>query len=200
MKVIKCRLKATGGVMQPQDVVYPKAIDAGRINADELAKLMVSNCSVSYSQVLAVLSALAEVVGDMVTLGHSVEIDGIGVLEPKVKGRVVYGEDNKPKITGGKATVSFKAAKKLKKSFRMSHSNLQATTCATMSRCQTMRRPTKPLLLLKNKVCFPSRTLLVSRAHHTVMPVVFLRKRLHEGSWSVCVLDTWIYTCNKRSR
>lgn len=117
MKVIKYRLKATGGVMQTQDVVYPKAIDAGRINADELAKLMVSNCSVSYSQVLAVLSALAEVVGDMVTLGHSVEIDGIGVLEPKVKGRVVYGENNKPKIMDGKATVSFKAAKKLGKKF-----------------------------------------------------------------------------------
>lgn len=110
MKVIKCRLKATGGVMQSQDVVYPKAIDAGRINAGELAKLMVSNCSISYSQVVAVLSALAEVVGDMMTLGHSVEIDGIGVLEPKVKGRVVYGENNKPKIMDGKATVSFKLA------------------------------------------------------------------------------------------
>lgn len=104
--------------MQSQDVVYPKAIDAGRINAGELAKLMVSNYSVSYSQVVAVLSALAEVVGDMVTLGHSVEIDGIGVLEPKVKGRVVYGENNKPKIMDGKATVSFKAAKKLGKKFQ----------------------------------------------------------------------------------
>ena len=104
--------------MQNQDVVYPITIDAGRVNAGELAKLMVSNCSVSYSQVLAVLSALAEVVGDMVTLGHSVEIDGIGMLEPKVKGKVVYGENNKPKITDGKATVTFKAAKKLEKKFQ----------------------------------------------------------------------------------
>lgn len=186
--------------MQSQDVVYPKAIDAGRINADELAKLMVSNCSVSYSQVVAVLSALAEVVGDMMTLGHSVEIDGIGVLEPKVKGRVVYGENNKPKIKDGKATVSFKAAKKLGKKFQDVSFKLASDKVRNNVTLSDDEATHKAFALAKNDVCFPSRTLLVSRAHHTVMPVVFLRQQLHEGSWSVCVLDTWIYTCNKRSR
>ena len=142
--------------MQSQDVVYPKAIDAGRINAGELAKLMVSNCSVSYSQVVAVLSALAEVVGDMVTLGHSVEIDGIGVLEPKVKGRVVYGENNKPKIMDGKATVSFKAAKKTGK--KVSGCLIQTCKRQSAQQCHVVRRRGDP-----QSLCSCKKTMYVFR-------------------------------------
>ena len=57
MKVIKCRLKAAGGVLQGGGVVYAKVIDAGRIDAESLVDMMAANCGVSRSQVLAVLTS-----------------------------------------------------------------------------------------------------------------------------------------------
>ena len=108
MKVIKCRLKAAGGVLQGGGVVYAKVIDAGRIDAESLVDMMAANCGVSRSQVLAVLDALAGVVGDMLTLGHSVEVPGLGFLAPKVNGRVVVNSNGKQVVDNARSEVSFK--------------------------------------------------------------------------------------------
>ena len=43
MKVIKCRLKAAGGVLQGEGTVYAKVIDAGRIDAESLVDMMAAN-------------------------------------------------------------------------------------------------------------------------------------------------------------
>lgn len=108
MKVIKCRLKAAGGVLQDGGVVYAKVIDAGRIDAESLVDMMAANSSVSRSQVLAVLDALVGVVGDMLTLGHSVEVPGLGFLAPKVNGRVVVNSNGKHVVDNARSEVSFK--------------------------------------------------------------------------------------------
>lgn len=117
MKVIKCRLKAAGGVLQGGGVVYAKVIDAGRIDAESLVDMMAANCGVSRSQVLAVLDALAGVVGDMLTLGHSVEVPGLGFLAPKVNGRVVVNSNGKQVVDNARSEVSFKPKEVLSELF-----------------------------------------------------------------------------------
>ena len=117
MKVIKCRLKAAGGVLQGGGVVYAKVIDAGRIDAESLVDMMAANCGVSRSQVLAVLDALAGVVGDMLTLGHSVEVPGLGFLAPKVNGRVVVNSNGKQVVDNARSEVSFKPNEALSELF-----------------------------------------------------------------------------------
>ena len=117
MKVIKCRLKAAGGVLQGVGTVYAKVIDAGRIDAESLVDMMAANCGVSRSQVLAVLDALAGVVGDMLTLGHSVEVPGLGFLAPTVRGKVVFGDKGSPVVERAKGGVVFKAKQRLQKQF-----------------------------------------------------------------------------------
>lgn len=117
MKVIKCRLKAAGGVLQGGGVVYAKVIDAGRIDAESLVDMMAANCGVSRSQVLAVLDALAGVVGDMLTLGHSVEVPGLGFLAPKVNGRVVVNSNGKQVVDNARSEVTFKPKEALSELF-----------------------------------------------------------------------------------
>ena len=117
MKVIKCRLKAAGGVLQGEGTVYAKVIDAGRIDAESLVDMMVANRSVSRSQVMAVLDALAGVVGEMLTLGHSVELPGLGFLAPTVRGKVVFGDKGRPVVERAKGGVVFKAKQRLQEQF-----------------------------------------------------------------------------------
>ena len=117
MKEIKCRLKATGGVVQNSGVVYPVVIDAGRIGANALVDLMVRNCNVPQSQVLAVLSSLAEMLAEMLTLGHSVEVPWLGFFTPKVKGRVVTGKNGVRVIDNARGDVAFKLKEKFAERF-----------------------------------------------------------------------------------
>lgn len=108
MKVIRCRLKEAGGVLRGAGVVYAKTVDAGRIGAESLADMLVENRSVSRSQVLAVLNALAEVAGGMMVLGHSVELPGLGYLVPEVKGRVTSSRSGNPMVSNARCVVSFR--------------------------------------------------------------------------------------------
>ncbi len=108
MKVIRCRLKEAGGVLRGAGVVYAKAVDAGRIGAESLADMMVDNRSVSRSQVLAVLNALAEVAGNMMVLGHSVELPGLGYLVPEVKGKVTLSRSGNSMVSNARCVVSFR--------------------------------------------------------------------------------------------
>ena len=114
---IKCRLKATGGVMQNAGVVYGSVIDAGRIDANALVELMVRNCNVPQSQVMAVLSGLAEVLAEMMTMGHSVEVPWLGFFTPKVKGKVARKKNGVCVIDSARANVTFKPKKKLTERF-----------------------------------------------------------------------------------
>lgn len=117
MKEIKCCLKATGGMLQNAGIVYPTVIDAGRIDADALVQLMVRNCNVPQSQVLAVLSSLVEVLIKMLTLGHSVEVPWLGFFTPKVRGKVVNNKNGKPIISNVRGDVAFKPKEKLAECF-----------------------------------------------------------------------------------
>ena len=117
MKEIKCRLKATGGLMQNVGVVYPVVVDAGRIDADALVEMMVRNCNVPKSQVMAVLSGLAEVLTEMLTLGHSVEVPWLGFFMPKVKGKVVTDCKGAMVVGNARGDVAFKPKEKLTESF-----------------------------------------------------------------------------------
>lgn len=117
MKEIKCRLKATGGVMQNAGVVYPVVIDAGRIDAGALVEMMVRNCNVPESQVLAVLSSLSEVLTEMLTLGHSVEVPWLGYFMPKVKGKVVTNSNGTSVVDNARGDVAFKAKEKVAERF-----------------------------------------------------------------------------------
>ncbi len=117
MRVIKCRLKEAGGALRNAGIVYAKTIDAGRISADSLVDMMVECCNVSRSQVVAVLSALADKVGDMLELGHSVEVPGLGFLAPQVKGKVTKSKSGKPIVADPKCQLKFKPRRKLMSRF-----------------------------------------------------------------------------------
>ncbi len=117
MKIIKCRLKEAGGALRKAGVVYAKTVDAGRIDADSLVDMMVECCCVSRSQVVAVLSALVDKVGDMLELGHSVEVPGLGYLSPQVKGKVTKGKSGKTVVSDAKCRVKLKVHRKFMERF-----------------------------------------------------------------------------------
>ena len=94
--------------MQQSGVVYPVVIDAGRIDAEALVDLMVRNCNVPQSQVFAVLNSLAEVLAEMLTLGHSVEVPWLGFFTPKVKGKVTTNNNGKQVVDNARGDISFK--------------------------------------------------------------------------------------------
>ena len=128
MKVIKCRLKATGGAMQSNKVVYPKVVSAGRIDSENLVDMMVRNGNVSRGQVLAVLSTLSDVIEEMVLQGHSVDVPWLGVFEPKIKGRVETKDNGQRAITDPHGRLAFKAKREISDKFKKINYTLVSST------------------------------------------------------------------------
>ena len=117
MREIKCILKKTGGALEEKGVVYVKAVDARRIKGEDLVEMMARNCSVSASQVRAVLSALAETTADIMSAGHSVEIPYLGSMTLDVSGDVVKSRAGNLLVKKPKCSLKFKAHPNVQKQF-----------------------------------------------------------------------------------
>ena len=59
---------------------FPRPVNLGTIETDQLARLVQRNCSVKRSDVVAVLIELSEVVQQLLRDSHRVRLDGIGSL------------------------------------------------------------------------------------------------------------------------
>jgi nucleoid DNA-binding protein len=117
MREIKCILKKSGGVLEEKGAVYAKTIDARRIKGEDLVEMMARNCSVSASQVRAVLSALAETTADIMSAGHSVEILYLGSLSLDVRGKVVKSRAGNLLVKEPKWRLKFKPHRSLQEQF-----------------------------------------------------------------------------------
>ena len=105
---VKCYLKTAGGALNDQRVIYPSVIDAGRISSEALVDLVASNCSLTRGTVLAVVSGVVSELLAMLELGHSVEVDGLGVFSLKVKGKVVSDDKGRLAINNPRGTIAFR--------------------------------------------------------------------------------------------
>ena len=117
MSVVKCILKKTGGVLEEKGVVYAKTVDAGRIENEEMVEMMARNCSVSVSQVRAVLSALADTAADIMSVGHSVAIPYLGTLSLEVKGKVVKSRAGNLLVKEPQCSLKFRPLSRLMRQF-----------------------------------------------------------------------------------
>ena len=59
---------------------FPRPVNLGTIETDQLARLVQRNCSVKRSDVVAVLIELSEVIQQLLRDSHRVRLDGIGSL------------------------------------------------------------------------------------------------------------------------
>jgi predicted histone-like DNA-binding protein len=57
---------------------YPRTINTGTIETEELASIIQRNCSMKRSDVYAVLIELGEVLQDLLQASHRVRLEGIG--------------------------------------------------------------------------------------------------------------------------
>lgn len=105
---VKCYLKTAGGTLSDQQVIYPSVIDAGRISSEALVDLVASNCSLTRGTVLAVVSGVVSELLAMLELGHSVEVDGLGVFSLKVKGKVISNDKGRLVIDNPRGIIAFR--------------------------------------------------------------------------------------------
>lgn len=104
---IKCCLKAGSGIFKGADIVYPSALDAGRISARKFVEGIEHNCQIGMAQTQAVLSAVASELQKYLELGHSVEIPGLGTFSLEIKGKVGETPTGAKTIENAKAVVGF---------------------------------------------------------------------------------------------
>lgn len=104
---INCRLRTTRGMLQKDAYVYPEPIDAGRIGGDDFVEALQRNCGVTPAMARAVFSGMTSELLKDLTLGHSVEIPGLGVFRVDVKGKVKERKTGTKYIDNGKINISF---------------------------------------------------------------------------------------------
>lgn len=74
----KVRVKE-GDQMVEKELWYPKSVIVGKtITTEQLAKRIAHESTVAPADVLAVLRALSDCMGDFMAMGRSVKLDGIG--------------------------------------------------------------------------------------------------------------------------
>lgn len=59
---------------------YPRSFTAGKYDTEEVAKRLSEMSTVSKADTLAVLTGLGEVLGEMMEMGNSVKLDGLGTF------------------------------------------------------------------------------------------------------------------------
>ena len=104
---INCRLKATRGLLRKEAYVYPEAIDAGRIKANELVEKLEHNSNVTPAMAQAVFCGMTGEVLKNLMLGHSVEVPGFGVFWVDVKGKVRERKSGSKYIDNGRVSITF---------------------------------------------------------------------------------------------
>ena len=72
---------------------YAKAVIGQTVSTDEIADRIQKNCSMKKSDVVAVLSELAEVIADIVKESQRAQLDGIGCFKAGLSSRGAESED-----------------------------------------------------------------------------------------------------------
>jgi len=68
---------------------FARTITNGTLETEEVAQLIQNNCTVKYSDVLAVLKELQEVLTDKLQEGYSVHLENIGYFKISASSKVV---------------------------------------------------------------------------------------------------------------
>ncbi len=66
---------------------YAKVAHNETVNIKKIAQIMQANCTVKYSDILAVLTELSEVMKDEIQRGNKVKIDGLGTFKVGISTR-----------------------------------------------------------------------------------------------------------------
>lgn len=75
----KIQIKSKDKNGQPQTLWFPRSVlVGGKITTDQLAKRIAQESTVAPADVRAVLTSLSSVMGEYMSLGRSVKLDGIG--------------------------------------------------------------------------------------------------------------------------
>ena len=72
---------------------YAKAVIGQTVTTDQIADRIQKNCSMKKSDVVAVLSELAEVIADIVKESQRAQLDGIGCFKAGLSSRGAESED-----------------------------------------------------------------------------------------------------------
>ena len=72
---------------------FAKAVITGEIGTKGVADLIQRNCTVKRSDVVAVLTELADVLKDSMSEGKKVTLDGLGSFKPSIKGKYATTEE-----------------------------------------------------------------------------------------------------------
>ena len=85
---VKCVIRQIGGMMKQKNVVFPDVVDATTINENEFVEMMCRNRNLGAAQVKAVLSGLSQSLGQLLSLGHRVRVEGLGTFSLDVKAKL----------------------------------------------------------------------------------------------------------------
>ena len=91
----KCVIKSGSGVVRDKEVVFPVIQKIPRMDANIFIDKVVEGNQVSKAQVLSVLAAIESQLGVWLSLGHTVEVPGIGTFKPVVEGTVEQKENGR---------------------------------------------------------------------------------------------------------
>lgn len=85
---INCIIRQSKGTLKEAKALYPEVVNAAGISSAEFEEMVCRNRGLNPAQVKGVISGMSDTLAQMLLLGHSVKVDGIGTFSVDVKGKV----------------------------------------------------------------------------------------------------------------
>lgn len=104
---VKCYLKAGSGAFNEKGLVYPAIHTYSFIDKQKFAEQVERNNHVPLSSILSVLTDVGRELYKMLTLGHVVEVEGIGTFKLGISGKVNENELGRKEIEDHHLHVNF---------------------------------------------------------------------------------------------
>lgn len=117
MTIIKCKIMRSHNCPGAAgETAYPRTIAYNTLKESDFTKLVSDTRNLTQGEVKAVLTGAAEVLATYLSVGHSVQVEGLGTFSLSMKGDVKPDKKGTLQLDGAKIkTVNFMPSKQIKR-------------------------------------------------------------------------------------
>lgn len=120
MSRIKFGVYKTPAINGKKSIPYARVISSGTRNMKRICYELSDSCSITSSDIKAVLEALSQYIGRELAEGYSVELDGLGYFSPALKSTKIVNEDGVISYSAAVQGVNFRCSNQLKEMVKKS--------------------------------------------------------------------------------
>ena len=138
-----------------KEINYPDVVNAVTIDENAFVDFVCVNRKLERAQVKAVMDGVSSTLGDLLRLGHSVKLDGIGSFSVDVKGRLEADKRGVLQLKGASVkSVKVRPSKKLMKELGECKFTLLSHQSFSPQKIDTDKAKELALFLLERKPFF----------------------------------------------